>query len=164
MRAESLRILERYMINPEEIDFSSLPSVALRHYRKLPNIGAIYFVLDGSNKVYYVGQTKHLRQRHYHPVAPERFIGIEQAHIAWIPMEDRSHRLTLERRFIRHFLPPFNQLDKPVNGSMARHLGLQISLALYEAIEPFAMDAHMTVPNFAVVLIQEALAHRFSSA
>jgi len=44
------------MITPNSLDLSALPSLYLSHRSELPEIPAIYFVIDSLDQIQYIGR------------------------------------------------------------------------------------------------------------
>lgn len=91
------------------VDVMSLPSVLIPKKMRLPNISAVYFVIDSGGIVHYVGRALTLKQRwaNHHRISDIE--AIDGARLAW--MEVDPDRLDdVEARFIAALRPPLNQI------------------------------------------------------
>lgn len=97
------------LYSPETIDLSSLPSIPLTETKKLPACRALYFVLDGAQTVYYIGQTSNLfgRWRNHHLM--HYFREIATPCIAWLSLSETEGIKELEIKCIDYFSPLFNR-------------------------------------------------------
>lgn len=100
------------MINPSEINLSTLPSLPIESRSQFPRIPAIYFCLTPEGFVVYIGETSNLLNR-WRQCAHEKEKGCKELgcdRIAWLsPVpEVRYHRLPTERELIRLHRPVLN--------------------------------------------------------
>jgi excinuclease UvrABC nuclease subunit len=82
--------------------------VALTKKDQLPNVAAIYFVLDAAKDVLYIGRSKSLcfRWQSHHHYA--RFESLPDIRIAWLTVSDMTLLPDIEKALIAHFQPPLN--------------------------------------------------------
>lgn len=92
-----------------EVDLLSLPSLPLADKAQLPDIFAIYFVLDG-DRVLYIGKTINLRERWttHHRLKQFKKMTVP-VRIAWIECSDATLLTSIEAALIEHFQPLLNQ-------------------------------------------------------
>lgn len=85
------------------IDITALPSVPIAGRGLLPPIAAVYFALDDTGVVLYIGQSVDVRRRWriHEQRTPE------MARIAWVPCTPRQ-LANLEKRAILALRPPLN--------------------------------------------------------
>ena len=105
---------------PESINVTALPYVLMDERGSLPNIPAVYFVLNNTGDILYIGRAKSLcfRWQSHHRMA--QFIAYKDLKLAWIVVEDIDLLGSLEKSCIDYFSP---SLNGPVHGyreSMAR--------------------------------------------
>lgn len=95
-------------INPATVDPLKLPSLPLSRRSQLPNIKAVYFVLE-SEKVIYIGKTLSLTKRwivhHKYKEIKER----KKIKLAWIECHSVIALNALEAKLIRRFKPELNR-------------------------------------------------------
>ena len=78
------------LLSPEAIELRELPTVTFGTRSELPDVPAVYFVLDGECQVQYVGRSKRLNFRwrsHHRMVA---FQQLANFRIAYLALEDAS--------------------------------------------------------------------------
>lgn len=104
------------MIDPQTINPLTLPSVSLNNKSQLPSTPCIYFAIDGSGVVQYIGQSANPALRwvkhHRHSLLAE----MHCVRIAYLSV-DADLLLRVERALIEYFEPPLNQL----RGKTERH-------------------------------------------
>ena len=107
--------IDRYCM--DLFDPRLLPSVALADRGNLPQMPAVYFAIDASGVIRYVGKTKQLCRRWncnaHHRLRSLEEMGGVRIHYAGIfsPTSDESREI--ERQLIRRFKPSLNLLDNP---------------------------------------------------
>lgn len=91
------------------VDIASLPSLAIPKRHKLPEISAVYFVLERDGKLEYIGQSKNLRQRWRdgHRCCAD-LAAPTQARVAWLEIADETERQILEKHLISKYQPRLN--------------------------------------------------------
>lgn len=109
------------MINPSDINLSSLPSVPLADRKSLPVTPAIYFAMQGDS-VQYIGksvnpQQRWVNERHhcYLRLLLAEFEQCREVHIAWLDCP-KNQLFTLESMLIKQFDPPLNRKNGLVIG------------------------------------------------
>lgn len=98
------------LLAPEAIDIPALPWLPLAQRSELPEVTAIYFVLDADNVVLYIGRTRSLQQRWVNHHRLQHFLPLADVRIAWLAVAERETLMELERLSIVHFNPPVNGL------------------------------------------------------
>jgi hypothetical protein len=95
------------MLDISTLDIHSLPFVETTSLKMLPPISAIYFVLNPSNEVLYIGQSRNLFQRFlaHHRLTDFKFNSFER--ICWFTSEEEMLD-ELEAMAIQHFSPTLN--------------------------------------------------------
>ena len=104
------------MLDSSTIVFSELPSVVWKDRKKLPKIQCVYFVLDGSRRLKYIGMTVDLQRRFAGHDKYQFFLRvIPYMQIAWIdtPGLSDAEMKGLEIKLIKHFQPPLNTENNP---------------------------------------------------
>lgn len=94
------------------MDITALPHVSIHRRVDLPNISAIYFVLDEDCRPLYIGQSHLMRNRWEAHVKKAAAIEMGGWRIAWtaVPEDQLS---TVERQMIELFDPPLNVRCRP---------------------------------------------------
>lgn len=95
------------MIDISTLNPLQLPSIPLGD--KLPNCSCVYFVVDSTGRVLYVGKTKNLAKRwiRHHKIIEVR--QIDSVHIAYLEC-DTDNLDETEKLSIIKFNPPFNKV------------------------------------------------------
>jgi hypothetical protein len=98
--------------SPTKLDFSVLAAVPLSEKVRLPKDPGVYFVVDASNVVHYIGASTNVRRRwaSHHRISD--FLSLDSVRILYLPIDKRFLHLA-ESEYIRSFLPC-------LNGSMPR--------------------------------------------
>ena len=107
------------MINPQSIDLASLPCVELSDRSLLPGVAAIYFAVDDSGVVQYIGKTKNLNRRwiaHHRLRELKSIPGIKISYM----MLDTDMLGQVEDALIFWFKPPLNGVRPSSAIAMAR--------------------------------------------
>src|ERR1044071_961698 len=92
----------------EKIDLVALPSLPLDQRQDLPNVSAIYFVLDPCYALLYIGRAASLRQRWYQHHRLAQLLDLPSVRIAWLQVADRAQLDALEHDCIAKFKPSLN--------------------------------------------------------
>lgn len=98
----------------DQLDPRTLPYVALSELRYLPSCAGIYFAIEHSGEVAYIGQSFNICRRwRSHPVAADLcevsdLSAARRIRVAWLTVENPLHMDELERAFIRRFRPRLN--------------------------------------------------------
>lgn len=97
---------------PRQLDPQQLPSIRLEDRSQLPSIVAVYFVLDGYDKVQYIGQSVKLKARICSHTKLRTFKNLYSPRIAWLEINDTKALNQAEQLLIQCFNPPLNTLSK----------------------------------------------------
>lgn len=109
------------MISAESIDIASLPWVTQSDRHTLPSRPGIYFVLDLSGNVRYIGLSKNLRIRWARHHKSKILQEVEGVKIAYLIVSNTSLLAEIEVALIRHFKPDLNFTDGGESGGRSRH-------------------------------------------
>lgn len=98
------------IVNVEQIDPFSLPSVVLGQRSKLPAVSGIYFAILRA-EVLYIGKTTNLQHRWLNHHRINQFRSYDGLVVAWIPLEGIEERdlIQLEEDCIKQFKPLLNR-------------------------------------------------------
>src|SRR5262245_28258468 len=96
------------MLQPDSIDFMTLPSVPLDDRATLPNIAAIYFVLSEANTILYIGRSKALSSRWKTHGRLSQLTKLPHIRIAWLAVSSPGLLPEIEKACIQHFQPEYN--------------------------------------------------------
>lgn len=94
--------------NPELMDVLSLPFVTLDALSMLPKIAGIYFAIDSSNKVQYIGRSENLNARWVGHHKLEDLNGMDDVKIAYFLVSSLKLLKPCEGMLIDFFDPPLN--------------------------------------------------------
>jgi len=106
------------MIDPSKIDFSVLPWFPLEEKSAFPRKSAIYFAIDASGIVQYIGRSKNpkIRWRQHHKFEDLQKVGYIKIAYLFIDLPDILP--VIEPALISWFNPPLNTVgkksDKPI--------------------------------------------------
>jgi hypothetical protein len=107
-QTENIPIPEQELVSLPIADLPALPALSLVDRGLLPDCPAVYFVLDETCTVLYVGYTASLRDRWKNHHRLESFRQLEPIRIAWLAVDDAARLSTFEQDFIEQLNPPFN--------------------------------------------------------
>lgn len=105
------------MINPADLNLSSLPWLPLEARSSFPRQPAIYFAIDSQNNVQYVGRSINPKQRWTQHHRYEDLTAIGQVRIAYLFVEAIELLPAIEAALIDWFDPPLNCLKRPNHAS-----------------------------------------------
>jgi excinuclease UvrABC nuclease subunit len=109
------------MINPSTIDPLTLPSVPVANRKQLPEVPCIYFAIDASGVVRYIGKTQNLWRRWaykaHHRLEPLSEMEGVRIHYDVIGLAHSKESKELERQLIKRFEPSLN-LHENRNGEL----------------------------------------------
>jgi len=96
------------MISPECIDFSALPSLPIEQRKNLPNTSGVYFVIDSSGNVLYIGRSSNFQQRWIKHHKSDELQKLTNISLTWIEVSETSSLPEIEAALIEWFNPPLN--------------------------------------------------------
>lgn len=146
----------------------ALPSVAWEDRKTLPKMMALYFVLDASDKVLYIGQTADvsIRLRYHHHA--QRFLDLSVSRIAYFAMTDLDLLNAYEVALIAHFRPPLNtRLRMPYTRSLTpkgppwKALSLKLPQELLDALNSLHRDHGISRNGFIVQILRAYVAQEY---
>jgi len=133
------------VLNPQSIDPLTLPSVVMAERKALPEVPCIYFAIDSTDAIQYIGRSVNPRQRWQNHHRQAQVIGCRIAYMQC----DEALLGQVEQALIEWFAPALNGLwsrtkEKPVALStkwklaelMARHRISNKELAAYLDMRP----------------------------
>jgi len=95
------------MINPSELNLSTLPSVRIEDKKQLPSTPCIYFAIDSQGVIQYIGKSVNPAQRWVKHHRYARLAGMDSVKIAYLTL-DSELLLEVEAALIKWFDPPLN--------------------------------------------------------
>ena len=100
------------MINPSEINLSSLPWLPLEERSAFPRQPAIYFAIDAQDQIQYIGRSidPKLRWSGHHRY--EQLAAIERVRIAYLFVDSPELLPGIEAALIDWFDPPLNVMGR----------------------------------------------------
>ncbi|NEO87913.1 MAG: GIY-YIG nuclease family protein [Spirulina sp. SIO3F2] len=96
------------MINPENLNLATLPSVPLEKRTQLPSISGIYFALDADGVVHYIGRSVDIQQRWTQHHRLNQLSAMHSPRIAYLQVSDTSLLPAIEEALIEWFKPSLN--------------------------------------------------------
>lgn len=103
----------------EEVDPFTLPYVMMSELHYLPTCAGIYFAIEETNVIAYIGQSLNIRTRwRAHHVQGDlcdlgRLDSARRVRIAWLEIADTARLLPMERALIIRFAPRLNSAYAP---------------------------------------------------
>lgn len=88
-------------------NISALPKISVSRHSQMPQIPAVYLVIDGNGVVQYVGQSIGIQSRFRQHHRIRQFLAMPDAFIAWIPCAPDSLS-SLEKKLIISLRPRLN--------------------------------------------------------
>lgn len=99
------------VITPESLDIASLPSLPLSDRRRLPDVSAVYLVLE-EEIVIYVGQSRSLLNRWLSHDKLKKFKSrVTPLRVAWLECSEITLLHEIETALIAWFEPELNQIS-----------------------------------------------------
>ncbi|HLP92218.1 MAG TPA: helix-turn-helix domain-containing protein [Nostocaceae cyanobacterium] len=105
------------MINPSEIDLKSLPWLPLDAKAAFPKNPAIYFAIDSTGKVQYIGRSVNPRARWQNHHQYENLESIGNVRIAYLFVDSPDLLPQIEAALIEWFTPLLNVVGNKENHS-----------------------------------------------
>lgn len=96
------------MINPSEIDLSTLPSVALEAKSAFPQQPAVYFAIDNQSVIQYIGRAANLHRRWLHHHRCDQLSRMDSVRVAYL-ISDADSLPEIEKSMIEWFSPRLNR-------------------------------------------------------
>ena len=103
---------DRPGLDRQAVAMHLLPSVPFASYRSLPNVAAVYFVLDETGAVLYIGRSLRLSHRWDRHEKADWCKARGATRIAWLLTEDRGLLEQIEEACIDYFNPPGNRVRR----------------------------------------------------
>src|SRR5262245_35349822 len=94
----------------------TLPSLLLSERDALPDIPAVYFAIDSSNTVFYIGKARRLAER-WKSTTHHRYAQlskIDDLRLVWLAVDDEKLLDAIEAACIKHFRPILNRTAQPI--------------------------------------------------
>jgi hypothetical protein len=101
------------MLDIEQINLESLPSVSIEDWRHLPETSCIYFAIDAQGIVQYIGRSVNLRQRWINHHRKKQLACIGGVKIAYLSISNLDLLPELEKALIDWFDPKLNAQSLP---------------------------------------------------
>ena len=146
-------------MNPETLDLSTLPALALESRKNMPRVSGVYFVRSASGKVLYIGRTTNLYQRWANHHRARQLKSLTGVTVVWLVIDDQAMLDAIEAACIAYYAPT-------MNGTVAREEGddnmvlLRIPTDLYNEVAAWAKQDERSINNLLVRIIKNALARR----
>ena len=145
----------------EAINPLTLPSLLLQERRSLPECAAVYFVLNSSDEILYIGATVNLAQRwlahhRWHQLV-EMGDGIR---LAWLEYSEPALLAEIEAALINHFQPTLNCTPVPGAVKQRGRLNAIVPNDVFEKLLRFSEQEKRTKSQMAAILIEEAITAR----
>ena len=100
------------MIVPKAVKPTLLPFIRLDNLEKLPEIAAIYFVLNDKEEVLYIGKTENIKQKWSSYGKQELLKATRNVIITYFPVASVDSLNQIETTLIKWFKPEYNVIGK----------------------------------------------------
>jgi hypothetical protein len=101
--------------NQEMTDFLSLPFVRLSELSFLPETAGLYFLIDDTESIAYIGESQNIKTRwrshHLRHDLPRELDVARRWRVSWLECEGAEERLTREHRLIACLRPRLNAIE-----------------------------------------------------
>lgn len=135
------------MINPSELNLSSLPWLPLEEKTAFPKQPAIYFAIDSLGTVQYIGRTINLNQRWAKHHRHHQLSKIDSVRIAYLTA-DTDLLPSIESALIEWFHPPLNGSSvETVTTGRPKAAVVYLSEELKSDLEALAIKENRSVSN-----------------
>ncbi len=150
------------MINPAEIDFSSLPWVSLDKADELPSAPGIYFAIDSFDQIQYIGRSSNVRGRWKSHHRYDDLAAIGGVRIVYLFVQAPELLSQVEAALIDWFDPPLNVArrrseDCPLEGRRLKRLSASIPDRLYDRLEKLAEFEGRSVSSLVSYLLEHSV-------
>lgn len=146
-------------MNIESIDLMALPSLLLSERAGLPDAPAIYFALDTSGTVLYIGKARRLSERWKGTIHHRysQLAATSGVRIAWLSVTDEALLTAVETACIAYFAPPLNsaRVLPSVSGRVTRVFA--IADDVFIGLEEIAKTENRTVTAQMEVFLREMI-------
>jgi len=100
------------MINPSNLNLSTLPSVPLEDRSQLPQSPCIYFAIDSLGTVQYIGRSVNPKNRWASHSKTTELNALDQVRIAYMFVDDANLLTPIENALIAWFNPSLNKTER----------------------------------------------------
>ncbi|PHJ56373.1 hypothetical protein VF14_35065 [Nostoc linckia z18] len=138
----------------EAVNPLTLPSLSLQERRSLPECAAVYFVLNSSSEILYIGRANNLAQRWlaHHRWTQLTAMG-DGIRIAWLECSDPVLLPIIEIALIRHFQPILNNSPIPNVENGKGRIAVTLEPEIYQRIVERAAKEGRSLANLAAFLL-----------
>ena len=130
------------MINPATIDPLTLPSVAMAERKALPEVPCIYFAIDSTDAIQYIGRSVNPRQRWQTHHRQSQVLGCRIAYMQC----DAALLDQVEQALIEWFHPVLNWTD--VAKTPRRSVTFRLDRRALEALDRLAQDSNLSATRY----------------
>ncbi len=96
------------MIDPQQIDPHQLPSIPLAERSQLPEISGIYFAIDNTKNIQYIGRSQNLNHRWTNHHRLKQLQAIKDVRVAYVEIDAVEYLSEIEQILIEKFEPLLN--------------------------------------------------------
>lgn len=100
-------------MQPDDFDFSALPALPIDMRFLFPHVPCVYFALDGSGKILYIGRAENFYRRWINHHRYRQLMSMGSIKIAWFTCPFVMALPELERSLILHYAPSLNGQKVP---------------------------------------------------
>lgn len=143
------------MINPETLDLSALPSVALESKSDLPNQSAIYFAIDSQGVIQYIGRSMNVNQRWQGHHRAKELKSLGGIRIAYLGL-DADLLPEVEAALIKYFNPCLNRSALDKTGMV--QLIIEVEEDLKKTLKDLADKEERTLKVYVTRILKAAIA------
>jgi len=114
------------MINPQKLDLKSLPWLPLEEKSSFPRKSAIYFAIDSTEKVQYIGRSNNVYQRWINHHKYNHLANIGNIKISYLFIDNLELLPEIETALIEWYQPPLNKVYS--RSDLTQKTSIQIKL------------------------------------
>jgi excinuclease UvrABC nuclease subunit len=136
----------------KNLDVMSLPWVSFAHRAALPLKAGIYFVLNATDTIVYIGRTQSLAGRWIQHHRFHDCVAMAAARIAWLSISDLSLLPRIEQALIEVFHPVLNGVS---SGTSLRQTTLRVEPELLRKARFFLDEEGKSINEYLVQQLTE---------
>jgi excinuclease UvrABC nuclease subunit len=139
----------------EQVKPSDLPSVPLEQRKTLPECPGIYFAIDNTGIIQYIGRSNNIRQRWLQHHRQSQLEAIGSIQVAWLQVSDSLLLPSIEAALIEYFQPLLNNQISTLSSSQ---LNIRVNAGLYQKYKTKLRDSNTSITKSIENYMREYLA------
>ena len=149
----------------DRFDLNNLPTIKLSAKDRLPNIAGIYFAVDNSERLLYIGKARNINQRWTNHHRYHQLKKINQRNpvfLKWYECENNENILArLESYFIETYHPELNQTKVELKKIAPAEIALRKTLAkISKYVVIYGCEENSKIFGLPTVIVKYDLIHR----